>query len=192
MDDPQAIPEVTYDELRELSYSGAQVLHEDSIFPVREKNIPVNIRNTNDPEAPGTMIQGVLLRGTLTPTGSSPASQAKRTFPSSPDQAGMSNQVGVLRRVLSVLERHNISVDYVPNGIDNVSVVLPTAAVEKELYTIMAEIKRKPSRTRWTSTTNCRGRRRRPEDGLPSRHFRPDLQGAGRKRDQHPYDQPGP
>lgn len=57
VDDPQAIPEVTYDELRELSYSGAQVLHEDSIFPVREKNIPVNIRNTNDPEAPGTMIQ---------------------------------------------------------------------------------------------------------------------------------------
>ena len=54
----------------------------------------------------------------------------------------MSNQVGVLRRVLSVLERHNISVDYVPNGIDNVSVVLPTAAVEKELYTIMAEIKK--------------------------------------------------
>ena len=58
VDNPQAIPEVTYDELRELSYSGAQVLHEDSIFPVREKNIPVNIRNTNDPEAPGTMIQG--------------------------------------------------------------------------------------------------------------------------------------
>ncbi len=51
------LSEVTYDELRELSYSGAQVLHEDSIFPVREKNIPVNIRNTNDPDAPGTMIQ---------------------------------------------------------------------------------------------------------------------------------------
>ena len=121
VDNPQAIPEVTYDELRELSYSGAQVLHEDSIFPVREKNIPVNIRNTNDPEAPGTMKDFSII------------SLSKR---------GMSNQVGVLRRVLSVLERHNISVDYVPNGIDNVSVVLPTAAVEKDLYTIMAEIKK--------------------------------------------------
>ena len=59
------------------------------------------------------------------------------------DGAGLAApQVGVLRRVLSVLERHNISVDYVPNGIDNVSVVLPTAAVEKDLYTIMAEIKK--------------------------------------------------
>ena len=53
---------------------------------------------------------------------------------------GMSNQVGVLRRVLSVLERHNISVDYVPNGIDNVSVVLPTEAVAPHLYTILGEI----------------------------------------------------
>ncbi len=59
------------------------------------------------------------------------------------DGAGLAApQVGVLRRVLTVLERHNISVDYVPNGIDNVSVVLPTAAVEKDLYTIMAEIKK--------------------------------------------------
>ena len=57
VENPQAIPQVTYDELRELSYSGAQVLHEGTIFPVREKNIPVNIRNTNAPMDPGTMIQ---------------------------------------------------------------------------------------------------------------------------------------
>ena len=55
---------------------------------------------------------------------------------------GMSNQVGVLRKVLSVIERHGISVDYVPNGIDNVSVVLPTADVEPHLYAIMAEIQK--------------------------------------------------
>ena len=54
---------------------------------------------------------------------------------------GMSNQVGVLRRVLSVLERHNISVDYVPNGIDNVSVVMPTESVASNLYTILSEIR---------------------------------------------------
>ena len=141
VDDPQAIPEVTYDELRELSYSGAQVLHEDSIFPVREKNIPVNIRNTNQPDAPGTMIRESFeadhdpdrfITGITGKTDFSIISLSKR---------GMSNPVSVLRRVLTVLERHHISVDYVPNGIDNVSVVLPTWAIEKDLYTIMAEIK---------------------------------------------------
>ena len=142
VDNPQAIPEVTYDELRELSYSGAQVLHEDSIFPVREKNIPVNIRNTNDPEAPGTMIQASF-EGDHDPDRFITGITGKKDFSIiSLSKRGMSNQVGVLRRVLSVLERHNISVDYVPNGIDNVSVVLPTAAVEKDLYTIMAEIKK--------------------------------------------------
>ncbi len=142
VDAPQTIPEVTYDELRELSYSGAQVLHEDSIFPVREKNIPVNIRNTNAPDDPGTMIKESFdtdhdpdrfITGITGKKDFSIISLSKR---------GMSNQVGVLHKVLSVLVRHGISVDYVPNGIDNVSVVVPTASIEKELYTIMAEIKK--------------------------------------------------
>ena len=142
VDNPQAIPEVTYDELRELSYSGAQVLHEDSIFPVREKNIPVNIRNTNDPAAPGTMIQASFT-GDHDPDRFITGITGKKDFSIiSLSKRGMSNQVGVLRKVLTVLERHNISVDYVPNGIDNVSVVLPTSAIAKDLYTIMAEIKR--------------------------------------------------
>ena len=142
VDDPQAIPEVTYDELRELSYSGAQVLHEDSVFPVREKNIPVNIRNTNDPSAPGTMIQAKF-EGDHDPDRFITGITGKKDFSIiSLSKRGMSNQVGTLRKVLSVLERHNISVDYVPNGIDNVSVVLPTASVEKDLFTIMAEIQR--------------------------------------------------
>ena len=140
VDDPQAIPEVTYDELRELSYSGAQVLHEDCIFPVREKNIPVNIRNTNDPTAPGTMIMESF-PGDHDPDRFITGITGKKNFSIiSLSKKGMSNQVGVLYKVLKVLVRHNISVDYVPNGIDNVSVVLPTSAIEKELYTIMAEI----------------------------------------------------
>ena len=56
VDDPEPIRRVTYSELRELSYIGAQVLHEGTIFPVREKNIPLNIRNTNEPDHPGTLI----------------------------------------------------------------------------------------------------------------------------------------
>ena len=141
VEDPQTIPEVTYDELRELSYSGAQVLHEDSIFPVREKNIPVNIRNTNDPEAPGTMIKESF-DAAHDPDRFITGITGKKDFSIiSLSKRGMSNQVGVLYKVLKVLVRHNISVDYVPNGIDNVSVVLPTHAIEKDLYTIMAEIK---------------------------------------------------
>ena len=140
VDDPQTIPEVTYDELRELSYSGAQVLHEDAIFPVREKNIPLNIRNTNAPNDPGTIIMehfdedhepDRFITGITGMKNFSIISLSKR---------GMSNQVGVLHKVLSVLVRHNVSVDYVPNGIDNVSVVAPTEALAPDLYTILAEI----------------------------------------------------
>ena len=138
--DPQPIPEVTYDELRELSYSGAQVLHEGTIFPVREKNIPLNIRNTNAPEDAGTMIKesfdtesdpNRFITGITGKKDFTVISMAKR---------GMSNEVGTLRKVLSVLERHNISVDYVPNGIDNVSVVVPTASISTCLYPVLSEI----------------------------------------------------
>ena len=140
VDNPQAIPEVTYDELRELSYSGAQVLHEGSIFPVREKNIPLNIRNTNAPEDPGTIIQESF------DTDHSPdrfitGITGKKDFTIiSMSKRGMSNEVGVLRRMLTVLERHNISVDYVPNGIDNVSVVTPTEDLAPHLYSVLGEI----------------------------------------------------
>ena len=140
VENPQTIPEVTYDELRELSYSRAQVQHEDAIFPVREKNIPLNIRNTNDPEAPGTLIQE-RFSADHNPDRFITGITGKKDFTIiSLSKRGMSNQVGVLRKVLTVLERHSISVDYVPNGIDNVSVVTPTEALAPHLYTIMGEI----------------------------------------------------
>ena len=142
VDDPQTIPEVTYDELRELSYSGAQVLHEGTIFPVREKNIPVNIRNTNAPNDPGTMIRE-RFSGDADPSRFITGITGKKDFTIiSMFKRGMSNEAGVLRRVLSVLERHNISVDYVPNGIDNVSLVVSTEAVEPCLYAIQDEIRK--------------------------------------------------
>ena len=142
VDDPQSIPEVTYDELRELSYAGAQVLHPGTIFPVREKNIPVNIRNTNDPAAPGTMIQESfdtdadpdrVITGITGKKDFSIITMFKR---------GMTSQVGILRRLLTIMERHHISVDFVPNGIDNVSLVMPTETIAPKLYLILAEIQR--------------------------------------------------
>ena len=142
VDDPMVIPEVTYDELRELSYSGAQVLHEGTIFPVREKNIPLNIRNTNAPNDPGTMIRERFS------TDSDPSRfitgiTGKKDFTIlHMSKRGMSNEVGVLRKILTVLERHGVSVDYAPNGIDSVSVVMPTAAIAPCLYTVLGEIQR--------------------------------------------------
>jgi len=140
VENPQCIPEVTYDELRELSYSGASVLHEDTIFPVREKHIPVNIRNTNAPDDPGTIIQESF------PTDADPdrfitGITGRKDFSIIYlAKRGLSNEVGFLRRVLSVFERHNISIDYAPNGIDNVAIVMQTKALRKVLYTILAEL----------------------------------------------------
>ena len=140
VDNPMAIPQVTYDELRELSYSGASVLHEDAIFPVREKNIPLNIRNTNDPQAPGTMIQESF-EGEYDSDRFITGITGKKDFTIiSLSKRGMSNQVGVLHKVLTILVRHNLSVDYVPNGIDNVSIVLPTESIASKLYTVLGEI----------------------------------------------------
>ncbi len=140
VDDPQPIAEVTYDELRELSYSGAQVLHELTIFPVREKGIPLNIRNTNAPEDPGTMIQESF-ESDSEPHRFITGITGKKNFSIVHlTKRGLSNEVGLLRRILSVYERHNISVVYVPNGIDNVSVVIETEAIAPKLYTILAEV----------------------------------------------------
>ena len=142
VENPQTIPEVTYDELRELSYSGAQVLHEGTIFPVREKNIPLNIRNTNAPEDPGTMIQEKFQQDS-DPHRFITGITGKKDFTViSVNKRGMGSQVGVLRRILTVLERHEISMDYVPNGIDNVSVVMSTESVASSLYAILGEIQK--------------------------------------------------
>lgn len=140
VNDPKPIPEVTYDELRELSYAGAQVLHEGTIAPVREKGIPVNIRNTNAPEDVGTFIQEDF-ETEIDPDRVITGITGKKDFSIiSMFLRGMTSEVGVLRKVLSVLERHNISVDFVPNGIDNVSLVMPTATLAPHLYTVLAEI----------------------------------------------------
>ena len=140
VENPLPIPEVTYNELRELSYSGAQVLHEGAVFPVREKKIPLNIRNTNAPDEPGTMIKETF-DADANPERFITGITGKKDFTVVYlSKRGLSNEVGILRAFLSVFERHNISVDYVPNGIDNVSVVVSTDAISARLYTILSEI----------------------------------------------------
>ncbi len=140
VENPQTIPEVTYDELRELSYSGAQVLHEGSIFPVREKHIPLNIRNTNAPMEPGTMIKEHFDSETEAQRFLTGITGKKDFTAISLTKRGMSNQVGILRKILAVLEKYNVSVDYVPNGIDNVTLIMPTESVSASMYAILGEL----------------------------------------------------
>ena len=142
--DPLPIERITYSELRELSYIGAQVLHEGTIFPVREKNIPLNIRNTNQPEHPGTMIRESF---------DEPEEQADSSFITgiagrknfsviTITKNGMSNEVGVLRRVLEILEKYQLVVEYLPSGIDSVSLVVAADKLRPCQYQILGEIQK--------------------------------------------------
>lgn len=140
VENPQPIAEITYDELRELAYAGANVLHEGAIFPVRKKNIPLNIRNTNDPDAPGTMIQKQF-ETEIDPNRIITGITGKKDFSIiTIFKRGLTSQVGILRRILSVLEKHGVAVEFVPNGMDNVSLVIPTATLAPHLYAILADI----------------------------------------------------
>ncbi len=126
VDDPCSIEMVTYRELRELSYMGASVLHEDAIFPVRREGIPINIRNTNAPEDKGTMIVESADREVGVVTGIA----GKKGFAAIYIEKGMmNNELGFGRKVLSVLEERKISFDHFPSGIDSMTVVVDRACL---------------------------------------------------------------
>ena len=125
IDNPKPIETITYRELRELSYMGATVLHEDAIFPVRIAGIPINIRNTNQPDAEGTMIVSHCPpdgKGVIT------GIAGKRGFSVITIEKDMMNQEqGFGRKVLQVIENSGICFEHLPSGIDTMSVVLSTA-----------------------------------------------------------------
>ncbi len=138
---PKPIDRITYSELRELSYMGASVLHEDAIFPARAANIPINIRNTNDPSNPGTTIVAeVTGKSDKVITGIS----GKKDFVTiSIAKNTMNNEVGFIRRILSVFESYNVSIEHLPSGIDTLSIVCDKKYVEDCLSDIVEEIERK-------------------------------------------------
>lgn len=117
---PEVIESITYKELRELSYMGATVLHEDAIFPVRREGIPINIKNTNDPEQFGTMIvESTCRRPKYTITGIA----GKKGFVSiNIDKAMMNSEIGFGRKVLGVFEDNGLSFEHMPSGIDTMTV----------------------------------------------------------------------
>lgn len=117
---PEVIKVITYRELRELSYMGATVLHEDAVFPVRKAGIPINIRNTNAPEDEGTLIvESTCHQSKYTVTGIA----GKKGFVAvNIDKDMMNSEVGFGRKVLQAFEQNGISFEHVPSGIDTMTV----------------------------------------------------------------------
>ena len=143
VDDPEPIRRVTYSELRELSYIGAQVLHERAVFPVREKNIPLNIRNTNEPDHPGTMIMRDIDDSTEQNRSFITGIAGRKGYTVvTLSKTGMSSTPGVLRRILEIFEKANVNVEYVPSGIDSLSLVVSSASVADCLYSLLGELER--------------------------------------------------
>jgi len=140
---PMQIKRITYSELREMSYMGANVLNDESIFPVKSKNIPINIRNTNEPDNPGTMIM-------------EDCSEADRTDPPhfitgitgrknftviTVIKSHISSEVGFLRKALTIFEQYHVSIENVPVSVDSFSIIVDTKAVDRCLYEIVGAMK---------------------------------------------------
>lgn len=141
IENPASIATITYRELRELSYMGATVLHEDAIFPVRYAGIPINIRNTNSPADDGTMIVAdtadydaeKVITGIAGKKGFSVITIEKDM---------MNSEIGFGRKVLEVLEDNGISFEHLPSGIDTMSIVVSSAALDGRRDKVLSSMNR--------------------------------------------------
>ena len=139
VDDPRPIRHISYMELRELSYMGASVLHEDAVFPARMSDIPINIRNTNVPDAPGTIISKggddnspEIISGIAGKKGFTVISIYKNM---------MNKEIGFVRRALAIIEDQHVNFDHIPTGIDSLSMVIESSELEDKLDDILAEFR---------------------------------------------------
>lgn len=140
VENPKPIERITYKELRELSYMGASVLHEDAVFPVREVNIPINIRNTNDPENPGTIISDTPSDSQNIITGIA----GRKDFTVVALYKNMMNsEIGFVKRLLTILENNEISFEHLPSGIDTVCVVISNKQLEGKMQDLLEDIEKR-------------------------------------------------
>ena len=137
---PKAIDTITYRELRELSYMGASVLHEDAIFTVRQEGIPINIRNTNAPEDKGTLIvEDTCRKPRFVITGIA----GKKDFASiTIEKAMMNSEIGFCKKVLEVFDENNISIEHMPSGIDTMTIFVHQDEFEEKEQKVIAGIHR--------------------------------------------------
>lgn len=140
VENPEPIEIITYRELRELAYMGASVLHDEAIFPVRREGIPINIKNTNDPSAPGTLIvESTCKKPKYKITGIA----GKKGFASvNLEKDRMNTEIGFGRRVLSVFEENGLSFEHIPSGIDTMSVFVQQFDFEEKEQKILAGLHR--------------------------------------------------
>ncbi|MFZ5975829.1 MAG: aspartate kinase [Bacillota bacterium] len=139
VENPKVIEYITYKELRELSYMGATVLHEDAIFPVRQSGIPIHVRDTNAPAQKGTMIVKDLPKG-YTPGAITGIAGRKGFTVIAIEKALMNAEVGFGRRVLWVLERHGVSFEHMPTGIDTLSLVISDTELNGKLDAVLTDL----------------------------------------------------
>ncbi|MBR3147458.1 MAG: aspartate kinase [Eubacterium sp.] len=132
------IGNISYMELRELSYMGASVLHEDAIYPVRLAGIPINIRNTNHPEDQGTVITAEhdpedkrVITGIAGNRDFTVIAIYKNT---------LNKEIGFVRRLLSIIEDHRINFEHIPTGIDTVSIIISNKEIEGKLDDVLEDI----------------------------------------------------
>ncbi|AAK78259.1 aspartate kinase [Clostridium acetobutylicum] len=141
VENPKTISKISYKELRELSYMGATVLHEEAIFPVKDSGIPINIKNTNKPSDPGTLILSDTHKeinlGTIT------GIAGKKNFTViAIEKALLNSEVGFCRKILSILEMYGVSFEHMPSGVDSVSLVIEDCKLDGKCDKIIEEIKK--------------------------------------------------
>ena len=136
---PTPIAEVTYREVRELAYNGASVFQEEAIFPVSQAGIPIHIKNTNAPEDAGTRIVTTRDAGGRTLAGIAGRVGFKAIYL---EKALMNQQRGFGRRVLEVLEAHDISFEHLPTAIDSMSVIISSEQLEEHEASVIGELSR--------------------------------------------------
>lgn len=138
---PKRIHTITYSELRELSYMGASVLHEEAIFPVKEKNIPIHILNTNHPEEGGTIIVDEIKNDDSNQSITGIAGKKNFTVIAI-HKNHMYDELCMVRQTLKIFENYHVSIEQIPSGIDSFSIVVNTDDVRDVIYDIVSDIKR--------------------------------------------------
>ena len=142
VDNPRAIEEISFREVREMAYMGASVFHDEAILPVREAGIPVAIRNTNRPEDPGTRIVPRLSATALTCTEIAGISGLNNATMITVEKSLMNKEIGFAHRLLGIFLQHNISFEHCPSSIDSMSVIVLDNKLRGLDQTVLDDIQR--------------------------------------------------